>query len=79
MYTDATVGFVMPMISAMEGQLDNVQVCLQISDIPSGGLSCPVNVSLSLVEPIDLKEGRYCNVEYVLTHGHACMHDLILN
>ena len=53
---DATVAFVDPSIFAMEGQSDNVSICLHIFDIPSGGLSCPLNVSLSL-EPTALKQG----------------------
>lgn len=55
---DATVGFLMSSVDITEGEL--LQVCLELSNIPSDGLQCDITVSLSAMPySSDGKQGEY--------------------
>lgn len=54
MYTDATVGFSNSALNVTEGEI--LEVCLELSYVPSGGLACPIAVYLSALPYTD--EGK---------------------
>lgn len=47
------------MINSVEGQLNDSLVCVAISGIPDGGLSCPVTVAFDVRANEDLKNGMF--------------------
>ena len=59
-FTDATVGFAESEVNVIEGEI--LQVCVVLSDIPSGGLACDITVTLSAeLYDGDGKQGLSCN------------------
>ena len=56
--SDATVGFVNSSVAVTEGE--ELEVCLQLTNVPSEGLACAISVSLIAEPYIPGKQGLSC-------------------
>ena len=54
---DATVGFVESAVNITEGEV--LEVCLELSDVPQGGVSCDITVTLAAQPSLYGKQGAY--------------------
>ena len=52
---DATIGFVKSVVNITEGEL--LEVCLELNDVPPGGVSCGITVTLAAQPSLYGKQG----------------------
>ena len=54
-HADATVGFAESAVNITEGEV--LEVCLELSDVPSGGVACDITVMLAAQPSLYGKQG----------------------
>ena len=63
MPADATVGFAKSAVNITEGEL--LEVCLELSNVPEGGVACDITATLAALPSLYGKQGTQPSIIFV--------------
>ena len=71
MPADATVGFAESAVNITEGEL--LEVCLELSNVPEGGVACDITATLAALPSLYGKQGTILDIDTCVVKRKICV------